>query len=163
VRFTEWRENFNHQHQNVRVAAGTNADGTKGQVQFGDLLEFVDTNYVANVARLNAAALAVLAEAPGEPQNLKVLTTELDNNTQLAWEAPKGFPAGASYQILWRDTSAPTWTNAQSVGQNTSVTLPISKDNVIFGVRSVDSAGHRSPAVYPWPTRAPSFPQPGKK
>jgi hypothetical protein len=163
VRFTEWRENFNHQHQNVRVAEGTNVDGSKGQVQFGDLLGFVDTNYVANVARLNAATLAALAQAPGEPANVHVLTSELDNNTQLTWEAPKGFPAGASYEIIWRDTSAPTWTNAQSVGRNTSVTLPISKDNVIFGVRSVDAAGHRSPAAYPWPTRAPSFPQPAKK
>jgi hypothetical protein len=162
VRFTEWRENFNHQHQNVRVAEGTNVDGSKGQVQFGDLLQFVDTNYVANVARLNAATLATLAEAPGEPQNVHVLTTNLDNNTQLTWEPPKGFPAGASYEIVWRETSAPSWTNAQPVGDKLSVTLPISKDNTTFGVCSVDAAGHRSPAVYPWPTRMPSFPQPAQ-
>jgi hypothetical protein len=153
VRFTEWRENFNHQHQNVRVAEGTNVDGSKGQVQYGDLIDFVDFSYVTNVARLNAAALATFALAPGEPQNVKVLTTALDNNTQLTWEAPKGFPAGASYEVVWRDTSAPLWTNAKSVGTNTSVTLPTSKDNVVFGVRSVDSQGHRSPAVYPWPVR----------
>jgi len=158
VRFTEWRENFNHQHQNVRAADGTNADGTKDKVQFGDLLDFVDTNYVANVARLNAATLATLALAPGEPENVHVVTTELDNNTQLAWDAPKGFPAGASYEVVWRDTSAPTWTNEESVGDKTSVTLAISKDNTIFGVRSVDSEGHRSPAVYPWPTRTRSIP-----
>jgi hypothetical protein len=163
VRFTEWRENFNHQHQNVRVADGTNVDGTKGQVQFGDLIQFVDTNYVANVTRLNAASLATFALAPGEPQNVKVLTTNLDNNTQLTWEPPKGFPVGASYEVVMRDTSAPTWTSAQSAGTETSITLPISKDNVIFGVRSVDAAGHRSPAVYPWLTRAPSFPQPAAK
>jgi len=110
VRFTEWRENFNHQHQDLRTAEDTNPDGTKGQVQYGDLLEFVDTNYVANVARLNAATLATLALAPGEPENVRVLTTSLDNNTQLAWDAPKGFPEGGSYEVVWRDTSAPTWT-----------------------------------------------------
>jgi hypothetical protein len=159
VRFTEWRENFNHQHQNVRIAEGTNVDGSKGQVQFGDLIQFVDTNYVANVARLNAASLATFALAPGEPQNVKVLTTNLDNNTQLTWEPPKGFPAGAHYEVVMRDTSAPTWTSVQSAGTETSITLPISKDNTIFAVRSVDPAGHRSPAVYPWPTRIGSIPR----
>jgi hypothetical protein len=163
VRFTEWRENFNHQHQNVRVAEGTNVDGTKGQVQYGDLIDFVDFNYVTNVARLNAAALATFALAPGDPQNVKVITTQVDNNTQLTWDPPKGFPAGATYEVVMRDTSAPTWTTVQPVGTHTSVTLPISKDNTIFGIRSVDVAGHRSPAVYPWPTRAPSFPQPAPK
>ena len=163
VRFTEWRENFNHQHQNVRIAGGTNVDGTEGQVQYGDLLDFVDFNYVANVARLNAATLATLALAPGEPQNLKIITIKVDNNTELSWEAPKGFPAGASYEVVWRDTTAPVWTNAQSAGTKTSITLPISKDNVVFGVRSVDAAGHRSPAVYPWPARTPSSAQPTPK
>ncbi len=162
VRFTEWRENFNHQHQNVRVAEGTLPDGSKGQVQYGDLLQFVDPSYVANVARLNAAALAVFASAPGEPEDVRVITTNLDNNTQLTWQPPAGFPADGSYEVVWRDSDAPTWTSFQSAGRATSITLPISKDNVIFGVRSVDAAGHRSPAVYPLPTRAPSFPAAGK-
>jgi hypothetical protein len=166
VRFTEWRENFDHQHQNVRTAPGTLPDGSKGPVQYGDLIQFVDPDYVANVARLNAATLAVLARAPGPPRDVRVLTNNLDNNTQLTWEPPAGFPADASYEIVWRDTSAPAWTSFQAVGSQppgkaTSITLPISKDNVIFGVRSVDAAGHRSLAVYPTATRAPSFPQPG--
>ncbi len=159
VRFTEWRENFNHQHQNVRVAEGTNPDGSKGQVQFGDLPQFVDSGYVANVARLNAAALASMGLAPGEPENVRVLTAELDNNTQLAWDPPKNFPADAHYEVVWRVTTAATWTDALSVGTRNAVTLPISKDDVIFGVRSVDAAGHRSPAVYPWPSRAGQIPR----
>lgn len=162
VRFTEWRENFNHQHQNVRVAEGTLPDGSKGQVQYGDLLQFVDPSYVANVARLNAAALAVFASAPGEPQDVRVLTSNLDNNTQLTWQPPAGFPADGSYDVVWRDTDIANWTNSQSAGRATSITLPISKDNVIFGVCSADAAGHRSPAVNPLPTRAPSFPTAGK-
>ena len=166
VRFTEWRENFDHQHQDVRVApAASSPDASSGpsgqMVQFGDLLQFVDFAYVANVARLNAAALATLALAPGPPQNVHVATANLDNDTKLTWEAPAGFPTGATYEIVWRDTSAPLWTTSQSAGTTTSITLPISKDNVVFGVRSVDRAGHRSVAVYPTPTRSPSFPQPG--
>lgn len=157
VRFTEWRENYAHQHQNVRTAPGKLPDGTTGQVQYGDLIQFVDTNYVANVARLNAVTLATLALAPGPPRNVKVLTTNLDNNTELQWEPPAGFPQGASYEVVWRDTSAPIWQRSQQVGAVHSVILPVSKDNVVFGVRSVGRGGDRSVAVYPWPTSA-AFP-----
>jgi hypothetical protein len=144
VRFTEWRENFDHQHQNVRIESG---------VQFGDLPRFVDVDYTANVARLNAAVLATLALAPGEPRYVRVLTAELDNNTTLSWAPPPGMPATGSYEVVWRPTENPTWTRVMAVGRATTVTLPISKDNVIFGVRSLDAAGHRSVAVTPLPKR----------
>lgn len=161
VRLTEWRENYDHQHNNVRMAEGKLPDGTgTGQVQYGDLIQFVDMEYVANVARLNAAALATLALAPGEPRNVKIYTNGLDNDTKLEWQAPEGFPAGAGYEVVWRDTDAPTWTEFKAVGAMTTATLPISKDNVIFAVRSVDAAGHRSVAAYPWPTGAAPFPTP---
>jgi hypothetical protein len=145
VRFTEWRENFDHQHQNVRVENG---------IQYGDLLQYVDFAYTANVTRLNAATLATLASAPGEPQNVHILASALDNNTELLWNPPAGMPAGATYEVVSRPTDAPTWTMLQSAGSATTITLPISKDNVIFAVRSVDRAGHRSIAVLPMPTRA---------
>ena len=133
-------------------------------MQYGDLIQYVDPDYVANVARLNAASLATFAFAPGEPQNVRVFTSNLDNNTQLMWEAPAGQPATASYEVVWRATDAPAWTNSQSVAHGARfLNLPISKDNTIFGVRSVDAAGHRSPAVYPTPTRAPSIPQPAAR
>jgi hypothetical protein len=48
-----------------------------------------------------------------------------------------------------RETTAPDWTSAISVGNVTAVTLDISKDNVQFGVRAVDTAGHRSPVAFP--------------
>jgi len=142
VRLTEWRENFNHQHQNLRIENG---------VEYGDLLKFVDFNYVANVTRLNAAVLANLAMAPGAPQNVHILTQALDNNTELTWEPPAGAPATTAYEVLWRATGEPVWTMAQTTGSETHVTLPVSKDNVVFGVRSVDAAGHRSIAVLPMP------------
>jgi hypothetical protein len=74
-------------------------------------------------------------------------------------------PATGSYEIVWRPTDASGWTMVQSAGQATSIKLPVSKDNVIFGVRSVDASGHRSPAVMPVPvrpTRAPAAAQPAK-
>lgn len=142
IRFTEWQENFDHQHQTPR---------TEKNVEYGDFLKFVDPEYVANVARLNAAALATFASAPGQPVDVHILTAALDNSTELTWKAPAGAPLGTVYEVLWRPTEAPTWTNAQSAGPHLSLKLPISKDNVVFGVRSADAAGHRSPAVYPTP------------
>jgi hypothetical protein len=144
VRFTEWQENFDHQHQTPRTESG---------VEYGDFLKYVDFNYVAQVARLNAAALATFADAPGEPQDVKVLTKALDNNTELTWAAPAGAPAGTTYEVVMRPTDAPGWTQMQSAGTALSIKLPISKDNIIFGVRSTDAAGHKSPAVYPMPVR----------
>ncbi len=144
VRITEWRENFDHQHQNVRVENG---------IQYGDLLQYVDPSYVANVARINAATLADLARAPGDPQNVRILTKNLDNNTQLAWEAPAGAPSDTRYEVVFRPTDQPTWTEYVSAGKATTINLPVSKDNVVFAVRSVDPAGHRSIAVFPMPQR----------
>jgi hypothetical protein len=142
VRVTEWRENFDHQHQDIRVEKG---------VQYGDLIQYVDFHYVANVARLNSAVLADLAAAPGAPQNVHILTQALDNNTEIVWEAPAGAPAGTQYEVVWRPTDQPTWTEALNTGSKTTVRVALSKDNVVFGVRSVDAAGHRSVAVLPMP------------
>jgi hypothetical protein len=148
IRFTEWRENFDHQHQDVRVENGT---------QYGDLLKFVDFSYVANVARLNAATLATLASAPAAPQEVRIVTANLDNNSTLRWKAGPGMPADAHIDIVWRDTSAPDWQLHHPVpaadAANNSITLPVSKDNVIFGVRACDRAGQCSPAVAPLPER----------
>ena len=142
VRFTEWLENFNHQHQNLRTENG---------IKYGDLIEFDDFDYIANVARLNAATLATFASAPGLPLKVTVLDPPYDTRTNLRWDKPAGMPANASFEVVYRATDEPTWSHVIPVGTETTVALPISKDNVIFGVRSVDPAGHRSAAVYPMP------------
>lgn len=144
VRFTEWRENFNHQHQTVRTENG---------IEYGDLLKFVDTDYVAHVARLNSALLATLAAAPSEPRNVHALTRNLDNNTELVWEPSAFAPSGTTYEVVWRDTTDDLWTHARSTGADTHITLDVSKDNVLFGVRAVAAAGHRSLPVAPVPAR----------
>ena len=142
VRFTEVNEEFRHQHQNVRVENG---------VQFGDLPEFVDFAYVANVARVNAASLAALAWAPSRPKGVTILAQRLSNDTDLRWDANKE-PDLAGYEIVWRETTDAEWTNSKSVGNVTSFTMKgMSKDNYFFGVRAVDKDGNKSPATYPRP------------
>lgn len=141
VRFTEFREDFHHQHQNVRMENG---------IQYGDLPKFVDYDYVSLVARLNAATLASLAAAPAPPANVHLLTKDLENDSTLTWE---GVPGAAEYEVLWRATTSPEWEHAQSFGSATRATLKLSKDNVIFAVRAVDKAGHRSLPVVPVPER----------
>jgi len=143
-RFTEPRENFNHEHQDTRVVNG---------VQFGDLPEFVDYDYIARVAKVNGAALWSLATGPGTPKNLEIHATAPPNmaginTTTLTWDA--NTESGlAGYEVVSRETTAPDWTNVIGVGNVTTVTLDISKDNVQFGLRAVDQAGHRSPVAFP--------------
>jgi len=143
VRFTEFRENFTRQHQNVRSENG---------IEYGDLPKFVNYDYVANVARVNAATLAELASAPGVPQKVRIETKDLVNDSTLVWEAPADGRA-TGYEVLWRATSAPDWEHSQSFGKVTRATLPVSKDNVIFAVEAVDEAGHKSQPIVPAPER----------
>ncbi len=141
VRLTEYREDFNHQHQNLR---------TENSIEYGDLPKFVDFDYLANVARLNAAVLASLASAPAAPGKVRLLTRGLVNDSTIEWEAS---PGATGYEVLWRPTTAAEWENLEAVGDVTHVTLPRSKDNVFFAVRSLDKAGHRSLPVVPEPAR----------
>ena len=143
VRFTEPNEDYSHQHQNVRIENGK---------QFGDLPEFVDFVYVANVARVNAAALATLALAPARPKGVSILTTRLTNDTDLKWEANQESDL-QGYEIVWRETTSPVWTNSMAVGNVLSYTMKgMSKDNYFFGVRAIDRDGNRSPVSFPFPS-----------
>lgn len=143
VRFTEYEENFDHQHQTPRVEAGR---------RFGDLPRYCDPEYVANVARANLIALASLARAPAPPRRVRMITARLTNDTTLRWEANIE-PDIFGYDVVWRATTAPVWQDARFVGNATEVTLPRSKDNFIFGVRAVDADGHKSPVVVPAPAK----------
>ena len=144
VRFTETHEDYTHQHQTVKMVDGK---------QYGDLPEFVDFGYVANAARINLIGLADLALAPAKPKGVTMLTGGLTNDTSLKWNANSDGDL-AGYEIVWRDTTVPLWTNSKFVGNVTTYTFKeMSKDNYFFGVRSVDRAGHKSPVVYPRPGR----------
>ena len=143
LRFTEPAENFNHQHQNIRTEHGE---------LIGDLPEYDDFNYIAKVARVNAAALASLSLAPASPQKVQVRTAQLENDTSLLWQANTE-PDLAGYRIVWRETTAADWQGAKFVGKVTEYKLPLSKDNYYFGVQAVDKDGNVSPASYPTPLR----------
>ena len=142
IRVTEMNEDFNRQHQNVRTENGVN---------YGDLPEFIDYNYIQKVTRMNLVSIANLAMAPQKPLNVSVFTKELTNRTTLQWEAPKGEkPAG--YYVTMRETSSPFWEKKFFV-KDIKITLDYSKDNYLFGVQSVDAEGHESMVVIPKPLR----------
>jgi len=150
VRFTEWREDYHHQHQDVRTENG---------IEYGDLLKFDDFNYIAKVARVNAATLATMASAPGAPKNATMSARNQDNNSVMKFTEPDDAPADTWYQVVWRETDASDWQyggNAAKYddkidGATHSITVPISKDNVFFGIRSCDTKGHCSAAIAPSP------------
>ena len=141
ARFTEPNEDYAHQHQDVRVEDGK---------QYGDLPEFCDFDYVARVAKVNAATMWSLGTAPGTPKDVKILTAELTNDSELTWTAS---PGAARYELVWRPTPEDQWTDVIDAGNGTSVRVDLSKDNVFFGVRAVGADGRRSPAAFPTPQR----------
>jgi Zn-dependent M28 family amino/carboxypeptidase len=144
LRFTEPNEDYKHQHQDVRVEGG---------VQFGDLPQFVDFDYTAQVARVNAASLASLALAPAAPRDVRMKTAKLENDSTLVWQANLE-PDLAGYRIVWRDTTASAWQAGIFVGKVTQYTVKgMSKDNYFFGVQAIDQDGNASVATYPTPLR----------
>ena len=148
IRFVEPVETFAHQHQNVRVENG---------VQYGDLMQFMDFDYLARVTRYNVATIASLALAPPAPK-VGVETKALTNDTTLTWAR---VPRAVRYEVMRRSTTDPAWTSIETSvpdsGDATvttqSATLHFSKDNWLFGVRSIDAQGHRSVVGYPSPIR----------
>ncbi len=138
VRFTEVDEDYSRQHQNVT---------TRDARPYGDVPEFVDAEYLGNVARLNAAVLVHLANAPSPPGRARVVTAQLMNDTLLRWE-PSPEPDTAGYEVVWRATTEPQWVQVRDAGAATEIMLPVSKDDNFFGVRAYDRDGYRSPVAF---------------
>ena len=143
VRMSETNEDFDHQHQNVRLENGK---------QYGDLPEFMDFEYLRKNTGVNLATMASLAWAPAAPQNVGVITSELTNKTDLKWEAPAKGEKPVGYYVLMRETNSPTWEKKFFV-KDTKATLNYSKDNYFFAVQAVDAEGHTSLPVLPEPVR----------
>jgi hypothetical protein len=140
VRFTVPGEDYSRQHVDTTAREGK---------AYGDLAAFVDGEYLANVSKLNLAVLMHLANAPALPGNVRILTKELAASTQLAWETPAGSDA-TGYEVLWRLTTQPQWTGVKDVGAANTASLPMSKDQFLFGVRAYDADGYRTPVVFAW-------------
>lgn len=155
VRFTEAVEDFAHQHQDPRIQDG---------VQYGDLLEYVDFDYVARVARVNLASMWSAANAPAMPKNVTISEIvgfpaaaedtpieEVSNDSQFAWSVGND-PLVDGYELVFRPSGTMQWTHSLSVGNVGNSTVNLGKDDFQFGVRAVGKDGKKSPAVYPFPT-----------
>jgi hypothetical protein len=157
VRFTVAVENYNWQHQDVRVENG---------VQYGDTVDHMDFPYLAKVAKLNIAALAGIASAPPPPQ--PKVEGAVSTDTTVSIPAVAG--AAGGYVIYWRRTDASQWEVARAVGVRGCpadiqvysdapippgvdvVTLKcklphIRVDDWVFGVSSVSKDGFESPVA----------------
>lgn len=140
IRMSEMNENFYHQHENVRIENG---------IQYGDLPEFMDFEYLRKVTALNLAAAASLANSAGVPQEVQIDVRGLSNKSILLWKAPD-IGKAKGYFVLMRETSSPVW-EKKFYTTDTTLTLPYSKDNYFFAVQSVTEAGEESLAVVPSP------------
>jgi hypothetical protein len=137
---SEMNENFLHQHENVRVEDG---------IQYGDLPEFMDFEYLRKVTAVNLASLASLANSPDQPQEVRIDVRGLSNKSTLLWKTPEiGKVKG--YYVLMRETSEAMW-ERKFWTTETSITLPYSKDNYFFAVQSVSESGAESLPVFPTP------------
>lgn len=140
VRMSEMNENFLHQHENVRVENG---------IQYGDLPEFMDFEYLRKVAAVNLASAANLASSASMPQEVRIDVRGLTNYSKLHWKAPEQGKA-VGYYVLMRETSSPMW-EKKFYTTDTEISLPYSKDNYFFAVQSVTEDGAESLAVFPSP------------
>ncbi len=137
VRLTERQENYDRQHQNVRIEGGR---------RYGDTVDGVDFAYLAKVTRLNVAALAALASAPAPPSGVTI-EGAVSADTVLNWQPVAG---AAKYVVWWRKTTSPTWEFSRGVGTDTTATLKgIDIDSWFFGVSAVAADGSASPVVFP--------------
>jgi hypothetical protein len=138
VRITEMNENFEHQHQDIRKDKG---------VQYGDLAEFMDFEYLRKNTALNLVCLANLAKSPGLPQEVRVEVRGLGNGTTLNWKAPTSGKA-TGYYVMMRETYHPFWQKKFYTTQ-TTIRLPYSKDNYFFAVQAVSADGNEGLPVIP--------------
>jgi hypothetical protein len=142
VRFCEMNENFDHQHQDLRTENG---------VQYGDLPEFMDFDYLRKNTCSNLATLANLAWSPKAPTNVGIEVKGLSNSSTLIWTAPEG-KSQYAYQVLMRETSSAHWEKTFFI-KDTKAEIPYSKDNYFFAVQTIDSLGHASLPIFPVPIR----------
>jgi hypothetical protein len=124
LRFTERLENYKRQHLPTDDFA---------HVNFG---------YVANVARLNAAVVGSLANAPAPP--VALARRDQASGGQKWMVSWREIPGAVRYEVLFRRTTAPTYEKIYQAGSSTSFLLPDQLDDGWAAVRAIGSNGHRS-------------------
>ena len=139
IRIMETHENYNRQHQDVRIENG---------VKYGDVIEGVNFEYAARITAVYAITLASLAWAPPQAGNIRI-GGAVQPSTRLAWDRVDD-PDLMGYKVYWRDTTAPQWQHSRFVGMVTDYTLKnIVIDNYLFGVASVGRDGDESVVAFP--------------
>ena len=139
VRIMEAHENYNRQHQDLRVENG---------IKYGDVIEGVNFEYANKLTAVNAITLASLAWATPEPKNVKIGGI-VQPNTKLKWDKVSDENI-IGYKIYWRLTTSPQWEFSRFVGDVDNFELQgIVIDNYYFGVSSVSKTGHESVVVFP--------------
>jgi Zn-dependent M28 family amino/carboxypeptidase len=140
LRLTEPHEDYRREHQDLRTENG---------VPYGDTIDRVDFDYLAQVTRLNAITLAALANAPAPVQGVAIAGA-VTTDTVMSWTPQAGV---ASYRVWWRDTTAPMWqhsrTYAAGVDPGHAVLKNIDLDDFFFGVSAVSADGWESPVTFP--------------
>ncbi|WP_339611045.1 M28 family metallopeptidase [uncultured Planktosalinus sp.] len=137
IRIMEAHENYNQQHQDIRVENG---------IAYGDVVEHVNFEYAAKLTAVNAIAMASLAWAPTAPKNV-MIGGIVEPSAKLKWDK---VPGAVGYKIYWRDTTSPIWEFSRNVGDVSEFTLDgIVIDNYFFGVAAIGKDGHESVVVFP--------------
>jgi Peptidase family M28 len=138
VRITEMNENYTRQHQDVRKENG---------IQYGDLIEFIDFEYLRKNTGMNLSTLANLAKAPSMPEDVKIDVKKLGNTSYLYWKKAKtGNVKG--YYLLMRETTSAVW-QKKIFTTAAEITVPYSKDNYFFAIQSVNDNGNESLPTVP--------------
>jgi hypothetical protein len=139
VRIMEAHENYNRQHQDVRVENG---------IHYGDVISGVNFPYAARLTAVNAATLASLAWAPPPPAEVAI-GGAVQPSTTLQWnQVPSKELAG--YKVYWRLTTEPQWSHWAWAGDAGEYTLKdVIIDNYFFGVAAVSKDGHESVVQFP--------------
>ncbi|WKN31230.1 M28 family metallopeptidase [Porifericola rhodea] len=139
IRIMEAHENYNRQHQDIRVEDG---------IAYGDVIEGVNFDFTAKLTAVNAISMAGLAWAPSAPDSVKI-GGAVKASTTLAWNA-SDHPELAGYKVYWRETTSPQWQYSRFVGKVNEYTLDnIVIDNYYFGVAAVSKEGNESVVVFP--------------
>ena len=147
VRLSEPREDFSRQHQNV---------GERDGKPYGDLPDWCDFAYTANVTRVVVATLAELASAPPPPRVVNAQLRRDRYDTELVYELPAGVER---CEFVWRETTDADWTHVidmatasprRTASERWLATLPgVCLDDVVVGVRSLGADGSRSRTATP--------------
>jgi Zn-dependent M28 family amino/carboxypeptidase len=139
VRIMEAHENYNRQHQDIRIEDGIN---------YGDVLEGVNFKYAKKLTAVNAINLASIAWAPPAVKSLSIGGV-VEPSVKFRWVAVDNNTV-KGYKIYWRDTTSPIWQNSRYIGNVSEYTLDgIVIDNFLFGISTVGKNGIESPVVFP--------------